>query len=294
VTRPGYSLIFPLLVVLGACGGSKTAGFDDASTPATLPDGAPIPDDAGIFAGGDVGAPTTGIAVVYGESADTLYRLDPNTKAVTVVGKFDGCTGVLDIALDASSKMYATTVDTLWTIDTATAKCTKIASATTYPNSLSFVPRGTLDPNAEALVGYEGGNYVRLDTTTGSKTSIGKLDTTGKLVSSGDIVSVKGGATYLTVKALTGACKSSDCLIEVNPATGAMVKDWGSVQHNDVFGLAFWAGSVYGFDKTGHLFEVTFKNGVLSTSDLSIPMAPAGLSFYGAGSTTSAPVVPTN
>lgn len=289
---------FGTLGILGACAGSsKTSGFtpDDGGTPGTLPDGAPAPngpDDSGAFTG-DVAAPST-VAVVYGESADTLYRLDPITKAVTVVGKFVGCTSVLDIALDANSKMYATTADTLWTIDKATAVCTQIAMGASFPNSLSFVPAGTLDPNKEALVGYEGGDYVRLDTTTGAKTIIGKLDSAGKLVSSGDIVSVKGGATYLTVKATSGACKNTDCLVEVNPTTGAMVKDWGGVAHKDVFGLAFWAGSVYGFDKTGHLFEVTFRNGTLATNDLSIPMAPANLSFYGAGSTTSAPVVPTN
>ena len=37
---------------------------------------------------------------VYGHSADTLFALDPKTKAVTEVGKFSGCGPVIDIALD--------------------------------------------------------------------------------------------------------------------------------------------------------------------------------------------------
>ena len=56
----------------------------------------------------------------------------------------------------------------------------------TYPNSLSFVPKGTVDPNVEALVGYNGGTYVRIDTVTGAVTSIGNLGS--GYSSSGDIV----------------------------------------------------------------------------------------------------------
>ena len=291
-----------LVSLLAACAaGEKPAGFnaDDASAPpgapsSPSPDRGTVPgapDDAGTFMGGDVGTPSGLDAVVYGQSPDALYRLDPLTKSVKRVGAFDGCSGVIDIALDSTSKMYGTTFSGLWSIDAATAKCTRIGGAgpvTSYPNSLSFVPQGTVDANSEALVGYEGGNYFRLDTATGAKTKIGELG--GGLQSSGDIVSVKGGATYLTVTG-TG-CMSGDCLVEVNPATGALVKNWGNVHHTQVYGLAFWAGSVYGFDNGGELFEVTFKNGQLVVTDIVIPMEPAGLVFYGAGSTTSAPVTP--
>ena len=116
-----------------------------------------------------------GVAIVYGESAGTLYSLDPTTKAVTVVGAFANCdtSGVIDIALDKSSKMYATTFQGVYTVDTSNAVCTLIASGATYPNSLSFVPAGTLDPNTEALVGYQGANYVRIDTMTGAITTVG-------------------------------------------------------------------------------------------------------------------------
>ncbi len=212
------------------------------------------------------------------------------TKAVSIIGVFDGCTSVFDIALDEHSTMYATSLDDLWTIDKNTAKCTRIATGSSFPNSLSFVPKGTLDPAAEALVGYQGSSYIRLDTATGVQTTIGDLG--GGLISSGDIVSAKGGATYLTVRG--EACAVADCLVEVNPATGALVKNWGTVNHGQVYGLAFWAGSVYAFDNGGDLFEIKFKDGQLQTGDLSIPSRPAGLSFYGAGSTTSAPVAPPN
>jgi len=215
-----------------------------------------------------------------------LYKLDPDTKAVTVVGDFNGCSQVTDIALDSASNLYASSFDGLYKIDTATAACTPIASGS-YPNSLSFVPKGTLDAAAEALVGYNGGAYVRIDPKTGAVSTVGSLG--GSYVSSGDIVSVIGGATYLTVKD-NGACQSIDCLVEVDPKTGKMLKNWGSVGHVDVFGLAFWGGKVYGFDNAGQLFEVAFGAG-LTTTPIAVPGAPSGLSFWGAGSTTAAPLV---
>ena len=48
----------------------------------------------------DVGAGLE-VAEVFGHSGDTLYRLDPDTKEVKEVGKFDGCgPSIVDIALD--------------------------------------------------------------------------------------------------------------------------------------------------------------------------------------------------
>ncbi len=271
-----------------ACGSSSKQGFDDAdgggggsSSGSGGGDGG-----AGSFSDDATPSPTNLVAEVYGHSADTLYRLDPNTKAVTKVGPFSGCTGVIDIAIDASSRLFGTTSTSLYAIDRATAACKHIASGS-YPNSLSFVPKGTVDANVEALVGYEGSDYVRIDPSTGVKASIGSLG--AGLASSGDIVSVKGGPTYLTVKG--NGC--SDCLVEVDPKTGSMTKNWGDVKHANVFGLAFWAGSVYGFDDVGDLFEVKIVGGKLTTTPIAIPSGGAGLSFWGAGSTTSAPIVPT-
>lgn len=226
------------------------------------------------------------VSEVYGHSSKTLYRLDPVTKQVTVVGDFDGCGPVIDIALDEKSTLVAASYQALYTVDKATASCTEIATGD-YPNSLSFVPKGTVDPNEEALVGYSNGDYLRIDTKTGDVTKIGAIG--GSFVSSGDIVSVKGGKTYLTVKG--GSCDTHDCLIEVDPKTGKMIKNWGSIEHQKVFGLSFWGGKVFGFDDSGSLFEVTFGSNKIVTTDIPIPKKPADLQFWGAGSSTSAPLI---
>lgn len=302
---------FAALALAGAgyaagCASTPRTTFDDDAGPdaeVVIPaDGGekpPVFTDAGL----DDAKPPTGPAEVFGHSGTTLYRLDPDTRAAQTVGTFSGCNepseAVLDIALDEKSAMFGTTRTGLFKIDKATAKCTKIAAAVgnkEFPNSLSFVPKGTLDANSEALVGYVDDEYVRIDPQTGQISSIGKLDTgSSRLVSSGDIVSVIGGPTYLTVKSVRPdtQCDAADCLVEVDPKTGKILRNFGQLNGKTaVFGVAFWAGAVYGFDRAGNLFQVIVNGGSLTLSTITIPQAPAGLSFFGAGSTTAAPVLP--
>jgi hypothetical protein len=289
--------LLALLVGTGACGSTGTGfnGGDSGGKPkgdggSSTKESGPPPGDApdlGESGGPDSSLPST--AVVYAESPDTLYELDPVTNAITEVGAFSGCTYVIDIALDKDSNMYATTLDGLYAIDTKTAACTLIASGSSYPNSLSFVPAGTLDPMVEALVGYVGDTYVRIDPKLGGITMLGSIGQSYS--SSGDIVSVKGGGTYLTVKGgPMGTC--NDCLIQVDPSTGAFLHLWGPVNHTDAFGLAFWGGAVYGFDTAGDVFEIQFEGLAMQITTIPDPGAPPALEWYGAGSTTSAPLTP--
>lgn len=284
-----YGFYAAILVGLLACDAGTTDGGgngNDGGAGGSGGSGAGSGEGASFeVGGGGGGPPVEEVAEVFGHSPYTLFRLDPDTKVVTTVGDFDGCDSVIDIALDEDSNLYGTSATALYEIDKLTAKCTHIANGT-FPNSLSFIPAGTLDPNVEALVGYVGSTYVRIDPTTGSISNIGSLGE-GNLASSGDIVSVKGGQTYLTVNG--GACET-DCLAEINPVTGILLKNWGQLGYVDAFGIAFWAGSVYGFTNGGELFEVTFENNVLTTTLIA---DPPNAQFWGAGSTTSAPPTPT-
>ena len=260
----------------GDSGGSSSGGGGGDSSGIITGDGGTTGHDSGS------GTP---VALVYAHSADTLYRMDPTSKQIAVVGPFSGgCSTVIDLAIDSTSNAYVTTPSDLWRLDLHTAACTFIASGS-YPNSLSFVPKGTLDPNAEALVGYNGSTYIRISTTTGAITTVGALS--GGYSSSGDIVSVIGGGTFLTVK--NGPSNCSDCLLQINPVNGDLIQDYGSVNHTDVFGLAFWAGTAYGFDDAGEVFSIGWQNNALTTANIPVPNPPPNLSFYGAGSTTSAP-----
>ncbi len=210
------------------------------------------------------------------------------------MGPFVGCNAdteaVIDLAIDKDGEMYVTTFGGFYKVDKTNAVCTLIASGSSFPNSLSFVPVGTVDPNVEALVGYEYATYVRIDLTSGAVSVINAtaLDASG-YSSSGDIVSVIGGGTYLTVTGFGATdCTSSDCIVKVDPKTGALLSVIGPVGHLDVYGLAFWGGAAYGFDDTGHLFQIDLTSG--TSTEIPIPNAPPDLVWYGAGSTTAAPL----
>jgi hypothetical protein len=84
----------------------------------------------------------------------------------------------------------------------------------------------------------------------------------------------------------------ADCLAEIDPKTGKMTKNWGPLGKSDVFGLAFWGGELYAFTNAGELALVTFVGDKLDVKTLPITNAPSSLKFWGAGSTTSAPVGP--
>jgi hypothetical protein len=246
----------------------------------------PAPNDGGALLG-DAGAPPppTAQGDVYGHTDTALYKVDTQSHLVSQIGVFEGCTYVADIALDKDSNIYASTSAALYLVQTNTAECTKIASGT-FPNSLSFVPVGTLDPSSETLVGFQGGDYVKIDTMTGAVTKVGSLG--GGFESSGDIVSAIGGKTYVSVKG--PGC--ADCLVEIDPTSGTMTKNWGSIGYVDVFGLAFWAGQVYGFTAAGQVLLIAWSGDALAVTELPIQNPPAGLAFKGAGSTTAAPIGP--
>lgn len=284
-----------LAAVMVACGGSGNDQFGDAGKDGSLGGDAGNDQDGGVVFG-DSSAPdssgtkpdggTTEVDYVYAHSPTVLYKVDPVKKTMTTVGNFSqncGSENVIDIAVDANNNGYATTFSGFYKLDLSTAVCTLVKQGA-YPNSLSFVPAGTLDPNVEALVGYDSSTYIRIDPTNGNVTTVGGL--TNGFNSSGDIVSVKGGGTFLTVNGTAGNVTCADCLLQVDPKTGDMIQNYGSINHGAVYGLAFWAGTAYGFDDAGQLFSITWQNNKLVTTN--IPTTP-NLQFWGAGSTTSAP-----
>ena len=228
------------------------------------------------------------VAEVYGNSPDVLYKLDPLTNVVTEVGKFSGCSSVIDIAINKDFELFGTAFSGLYRIDKRTAVCTLIKSGS-YPNSLGFVPEGTVFPDKEALVGYFGADYVRIDPVTGATTTIGAL--TGGYQSSGDIVSVKDGGTYLTVR---GTACTHDCLAEIDPKTGKLIKNWGDLGHDSLYGLAYWGGRAYGFSDAGELLEIKFDSQGVAAVPIPFPSKPPNLQFNGAGSSTVAPVMRPN
>ena len=269
----------------------------DAAAP---PDTATPGDRASFDFGPPVDRPPPEPGRVYAHSADLLYLLEPISKKVTMVGVFDCTKAMVDIAVDRAGKMTGAALmqfngalgGALVSVDPATARCEVLNRGEDLVTSLTYVPEGTLLPNAEALVGYAEDRYVRIDPATGALTDIGPLNNAAsggiKWISSGDVVSIKDGGTYLTVKPETGAIAGGDRIVEVDPRTGALVRIIGPTGIDDVLGLGYWGGIAYGFTLGGILMQIDLATG--AGTDIPIPDASL-LSFLGAGTTTIAPII---
>jgi hypothetical protein len=244
---------------------------------------------------------------VYAHSDSTLWLLEPISKQVTMVGAFDcvasGAVGsMVDIAIDRAGKMTGSAGisfngalgGALVSIDPTNAHCTVLTRGADLVTSLTYVPEGTLVANAEALVGYADDKYVRVDPTTGALTQIGLLNNAASggvtWISSGDVVSIQNGGTYLTVKAQgAGASTGGDRIVQVDPKTGALMRVIGPTGSPDVLGLGYWGGIAYGFTLAGALIQIDLQTG--AGTPIPIPGAPSDLAFYGAGTTTVAPII---
>lgn len=220
-------------------------------------------------------------AVVYAHGPNTLYRLDPDTLTLEEIGPFVDCGGsVVDIAVDQDNRVYAS-AGGIYEVDAETVQCTQI-SASNFGNNLSFVPPGVLDPKREILVSYSGTQYRSLDVDTGVVTDHGSIPWSV----AGDVVSINDGPTYVSVN-FPG---DSNHLILVDPTTGELIADTGPIgNENSVWGLGYWGGTVYAFSSNGNISEIQENMDGTTTASV-ITTAPA--TFWGAGSSTFAPVIP--
>lgn len=202
VSTAGLALL--LAGSLPACGSSQSTGFGDDGTggPGGGKDsgGGNTGDDSGNFNPGDDGGnlvgdggkghPDAGGTVsttVYAHTDDTLYSMDPKSKAITLIGKFAGQSGstgdstVTDLAVNANGDVYVNTESVVYRAALgSTVQLTKVASIAVKTGqkffALAFAPKGALDPNAEVLVGGDGaGDLYSIDTTNGTTKNLGNF-----------------------------------------------------------------------------------------------------------------------
>jgi hypothetical protein len=223
--------------------------------------------------------------LVYAHSGSDLFSVDPRTLEFSRVGNFliagppvKYLNEVTDIAVDRDGRIVGTTFDQLLEIDPRTAECKPIAKlpAGRSFNGLSWIRTDAAEEQLLATT-LDGGVF-RIDPLTGNATLVGPLG--AGLQSSGDLVSVAGYGTLVTLK---GA--STDRLARIDPATGAatIIGDTGFKQ---IWGLGFWGSRVFGFTVTGDFILIDPKTG----AGMKVEAMPA-FPFWGAGVTTSVPVI---
>ena len=256
-------------------GDSGAVGADRA---VQFPDQAPAPDGV---------TPYSGEPVVYAHSSSRLYRIDPTTLALTLIGVFQWSPipdVMTDIAVDRKGKMTGISFSKVYSVDTKTAACTYLATLDTLGsgsfNGLSYISVQGVDTKEVLMASNEGGDLFEVDPATGKSKKAGSYG--GGYGSSGDLVSVQGFGTLATVKTIGSS--STDWLARLDPATGqaTLIGDTG---FKNIWGLGFWKNKVYGFSDDTQFILIDPKTGkgtLVSTS---------ATRWWGAGVTTSAPVI---
>ncbi len=249
---------------------------------------------------------------IYGHSFTELYRIDTATGAITWLGPFvrpqlDGINGGMeDIAIDQNGLMVGTAFEPatgaaspLYWIDyTSTpgkAICHPITLSAPVPaNGLTFLPAGLLDPTKEVLLA-SGTSWWRIDLnattnpTSGIVTTLASLPA-GWMSVGGDSVGIIGDAVYTTAAPSAGGTSH---LLVLDPVT-MNVTDRGDTGELAFWGLAYWAGRLYGFSYGplsppygGQIFRINTMTAQVTQ------LATTGLSpepqWYGAAVKTSAP-----
>jgi hypothetical protein len=292
----------PTVVVLSLTGCIELAiDFPDLGADIQQSDGAEV--DAKAVApwpASDGSAPFQH-AEIYAHTAEQLYHFDPTTQKLKLVGAFDCLSevntsateeGMTDIAVDADGRMLGVALSeasegkpVLVEIDRETAACKVVVELSQQLQGLSFVPGGLLDPEKEVLVGiWASCQYHRVDQQTGQVTKLGTI-TEPCLSKGGDLVAIKGDATYTT--AITDEAQNTDNLLIFNPATAALESNRGDTKLQGVnAGLAYWGGTLYGFTLAGQIVEINRLS-----AQLKVVAEFPDLSFRGAGVRTTAPIV---
>jgi hypothetical protein len=276
------------LSVVVACGPSVSGDDDDddgvdARTDAASPDGA--------GSDGNDQMPSR----VYAHSGTMLYRIDTMTMGAIPVGPFTNLStqSMTDIAVDKNERMVGVTLDKIFEIDEATGNSTFLADFTGSDNltSLSFVPANPAQPDGpEMLVAAtDSGAVIRIDVTgqTATSTVIGDYGQHQgmDIISSGDIVYVKDFGIVATVD----VGNANDYLATINPTTWAATIIGTGTGYDKIFGVAFWAGTIYGFvdggASAGSMVRIDRQTGAATL------LQGGAIRWYGAGVTTVAPLI---
>jgi len=232
---------------------------------------------------------------VYAHSGTTLFRIDTHTFAPQVIGDMTGLgtQSLTDLAVDKDDHMVGITLDKLYSIDATTAAVTLVKDLSQSASgftSLSYVPTDLNDPaSADILVSAnDQGDVYQIDPASGNATKLGSYGTValGKVISSGDLIGVRGLGIYATVNVGTA---TTDYLAKIDPTTWKATPLGTGTGYSHIFGLGYWAGTFYGFIDAGT------GAGKMVTIDQNTgagTLINSGAQrWYGAGVTTDAPII---
>jgi len=264
-----------MVAAMAACGPANRTGNGDDGTGVDAP---PSTVDAPPGNGG-----TT---YVYAHTSATLYRVDPDTLAISQVGDFAWSAGsdqMTDIAIDKAGVMIGVSATAVYRVDVTTAAATRLSNGLSgLFNGLSFVPATMLGQTGDDVLvatRNQDGAVFRIDPMTGQTTQIGDMG--ASFSSSGDLVAIDGFGTVQTAD--NGL--SADRLVRLAPQTFTATAIGTDTGFGEIWGLAYWKNKIFGFTNAGEfvLIDPTTGKGTLVQGN--------GPAWWGAGVTTTAPIL---
>jgi uncharacterized protein (TIGR03437 family) len=190
---------------------------------------------------------------ILGAGSDgNLYEIVPTTGSTTLIGTMPSV--MSDIAAFDGTLYGISFADifgssSLFSLNPNTGAGTAIGGTGVSLNALAFSRTGT-------LYAAGGDSLYTINTTSGSATLIGSGSGSGSYNSSGDLEFDSAGSLYLT--SLNSG--SSDQLFSVSPTTG-QGSIIGSIGFDNVYGLAYFNGTLYGFTAGGQVITIDTTTG---------------------------------
>lgn len=264
--------------VLVACGAPKRDGDGFADAGKGFLD-APDP-----FQDAQIG--TNGTSYVYAHTADELYKVDPETLELTLVGSFGwpgGIPGTMtDLAIDRNANMIGVSFGAVYRVDPLTAACTHLSDlgGGTY-NGLSFVPAAALNRTGDDVLlatRNDDGLVFEINPNTGAASQAGNMGS--QYHSSGDMVGIENFGVLQTVE---GA--PNDVLVSLQPGTLGATPIGTNTSYGQIYGIGFWKNQIFGFTLAGDFIKIDAATGV------GVLVQHTDKMWYGAAVTTIAPII---
>ena len=197
------------------------------------------------------------IAGLYVHSSSALYRYDILSNSLEELGAFNlpsADESMTDIAVNRNGVMVGLSSSHVYLVNPENAECKLLAtlSGSAY-NALAFVENGF---ESEQLIAANGaGHSYVIDPLDGSAAYLGTMGSGWG--ASGDISEIKGQAVIATVSQ-EGA--SSDRLVRLDMSSGQAI-DIGDSGFENIWGLANWQGTLYGFNGDGQVLAIDPSTG---------------------------------
>lgn len=269
--------LFFLVLALGACSASSSSTTDNPDGGGPAEDAGAATSDASSPADADAAVPEDSAAppdaatpkppLVYAVTvAAQLFAIDLVTRQATPVGFFkgEGCNGASprDIAIDDKLQALASSDVGMLSIDLKSGACKRLAN-NNWPGTMTFLPKQGAE---QPLVGFLLRSYRRVQPTALS-TVMGAIEG----YDPHSIVATASGRLF--VGASGSGCTS--CLLEVDPATGALKKSYGEIGRTSM-ALFNWGETLYGVG-SGKLYSIVVGNTITVTD-----LGPLDVGFVGA------------